>query len=116
MQRKDIGIFLSVLILITMVSPMKVWAQFGTISQQPQTKNQFSILNSENGRFAFGQISESSKDKFMLDTLTGRLWRIAESGGVGLYLTPVLYRVEQGEYNPVPEEVPNKVENVVDTE
>lgn len=27
-------------------------------------------------RFVFGQISEYRRDQFMLDTLTGRLWRV----------------------------------------
>ena len=105
MKRRDIYIILSTLVLMIFISPMKVWGQFGTTVQQPQVKKQYNILNSENGRFAFGQISDSGKDKFMLDTWTGRLWRITESGGIGLYLTPVPYRIEKGEYAPVPEEV-----------
>ena len=110
MQRRDIYILLTSLIIMILISPMKVWGQFGSTIQQPQAKEQYSILNTENGRFAFGQISDSSKDKFMLDTWTGRLWRTTESGGVGLYLTPVPYRIEQGDYAPVPEEISPKKE------
>lgn len=53
----------------------------------PQNKT----LNTNNGRFVFGQISEFRKDQFMLDTKTGKLWNkvIKESG---LYiLKPVPY-------------------------
>lgn len=34
------------------------------------------ILKSENGRFVFGQISDWRRDQYMLDTQTGRLWKI----------------------------------------
>ena len=85
------------------VGSMGVWAQpLGIMPQRPQQKSEQKVLCSNNGRFVFGQVSASGKDKFMLDTLTGRLWRIAESGGVGLYLTPVTYRIGEGEYAPVP--------------
>lgn len=79
-------------------------AQFG-IKQAPSVQKQKSdILNRVEGRYLFGQISDSSKDQFMLDTLTGRLWRIAESGEVGLYLNPVPYRNKDGKYTNLPEE------------
>ena len=74
----------------------------GLMSPQQQ-ESQPQVLSSESGRFVFGQISDSKKDKFMLDTNTGRLWRIAESGKVGIYLKPVLYHVSEGEYVPFPE-------------
>ena len=60
-------------------------------------------LSSQNGRFVFGQISGSGKDQFMLDTRTGRIWQIAESGEVGLFLRAVPYKTADGEYTPVPE-------------
>jgi hypothetical protein len=66
-------------------------------------KSQQEVLSSQNGRFVFGQISGSSKDQFMLDTQTGRVWRIAESGEVGLFLRAVPYKTADGEYSPVPE-------------
>jgi hypothetical protein len=34
-------------------------------------------ISSENGRFAFGQISDFARDQYMLDTKTGKLWSIA---------------------------------------
>ena len=50
------------------------------------------------------RFSSSSKDQFMLDTFTGRLWRIAESGDVGTFLRMVPYRNEEGTCAPLPEE------------
>lgn len=38
----------------------------------PQQK----LLTTENGRFVFGQISEFRRDQYMLDTQSGRLWKI----------------------------------------
>ena len=73
-------------------------------SQQPQKPKQ-EILCSANGRFVFGQISDSSKDQFMLDTLTGRLWRIAESGKLGVYLRSIPYLKEKGDCSPLPPEI-----------
>ncbi len=61
------------------------------------------VLSSQNGRFVFGQISGSSKDQFMLDTQTGRIWRIAESGEVGVFLRAVPYKTADGKYSPLPE-------------
>ncbi len=58
---------------------------------------QFGVLSAPNGRFVFGQISSSSKDQFMLDTATGRLWRIGESGKMGMFLKAVPYLDEKGE-------------------
>ena len=81
-------------------------AQFGLGGAPPQQKIEPKLLSSESGRFVFGQISASGKDKFMLDTFSGRLWRIAESGEVGLFLRPVLYRTGDGEYAPLPETHP----------
>ncbi|NCO59295.1 MAG: hypothetical protein COZ70_05865 [Deltaproteobacteria bacterium CG_4_8_14_3_um_filter_51_11] len=66
-----------------------------------QTKTQVS-LSTQEGRYVFGQISESAKDQFMLDTVTGRLWRVSESGKVGLYLKPVPYCDEKGDCTPLP--------------
>ncbi len=63
------------------------------------------ILCSQNGRFVFGQISESEKDQFMLDTLTGRLWRIAERGDVGKHLISVPYCNSKGECSVFPKTV-----------
>jgi len=75
----------------------------GMMSQQPMQLSQYKNLGCPGGRFVFGQISDSSKDQYMLDTFTGRLWQVAESGEVGMYLRAVPYRVEAGKYLPLPE-------------
>ena len=77
----------------------------GMMSQQPMEISQYEHLACPGGRFVFGQVSDSGKDQFMLDTRTGRLWRIAESGEVGIYLRAVPYRTEKGEYLPLPEKI-----------
>jgi len=77
---------------------------FGTA---PQGKEAVSgVLASSNARFVFGRVSDSSKDQFMLDTVTGRLWRIAESGKLGTHLQPVLYCAEDGQCSPGPRDGP----------
>ena len=79
---------------------------FGFSSGQPQQKPQPNVLCAGGGRFVFGQVSDSGKDQFMLDTWTGRLWRISETSGVGTFLNPVPYRLKDGKYDPLPEAVP----------
>ncbi len=76
----------------------------GTQQQQSEKPRQ-EILFSENGRYVFGQISDSSKDQFMLDTVTGRLWRIAETGEIGIFLRAIPYRNDEGEMTYVPEKI-----------
>ena len=73
----------------------------GSGGRQP---SQQQVLCSGCARFVFGQISESGKDQFMLDTATGRLWRMSESGKAGDFLRPVMYRVGDDEYAAVPGE------------
>jgi len=100
-----VGISLSLLVLL---GSMNIYAQpLGLMSQKPQQKSQQKLLSSANGRFVFGQISNSSKDQFMLDTLTGRLWRIAESGAIGIFLRSVPYRNEDGKCSAIPENTPD---------
>jgi hypothetical protein len=79
-------------------------AQFG-VSPTQVTMDKGKVLSAAGGRFVFGQISDSSKDQFMLDTLTGRLWRIGESSDVGMHLKPIPYRAEDGKYSPSPDGV-----------
>jgi hypothetical protein len=98
---------LTTLLLCLLFFNVDVMAQgFGILSQQPQPESREEVLSSANGRYVFGQISDSDKDKFMLDTWTGRLWRIAESGELGLYLTTVPYRNKEGKTSALPEAVP----------
>ena len=100
--------FVMVISLCSLVlfGSMDIYAQpLGIMSQQPKQKTQQKVLSSANGRFVFGQISDSSKDQFMLDTFTGRLWRIAESGAIGIFLRTVPYRTKEGEHSPLPENI-----------
>lgn len=48
-------------------------------------------LSADGGRYVFGQINHQRSDQFMLDTKTGRLWRVVTNSGGGLVLEPVLY-------------------------
>lgn len=76
---------------------------FGMLSQPVPEQKTHPCLAAGGGRYVFGQISDSSKDQFMLDTLTGRLWRIGETGTVGLFLQSVPYKYEKNEYHVLPE-------------
>jgi hypothetical protein len=104
-QKKIFFILVLTWFLFVLLSDRCVFAQTIGSSQQPTEKPKQEILSSENGRFIFGQISDSSKDQFMLDTVTGRLWRIAETGEIGMYLRSIPYRNDKGEIFPVPEKV-----------
>lgn len=71
----------------------------------PQQKT----LSAPNGRYVFGQISEFRRDRYMLDTQTGRLWIIAtrQRDGDGSMdgedlLYPVRYLNTQGVPNILP--------------
>jgi hypothetical protein len=77
---------------------------FGISQQGTPAQPVVQCLSSVRGRFVFGQVSDSSKDKFMLDTVTGRLWRISESGEIGIFLSPVPYRAKEGKYSFLPDE------------
>ena len=57
------------LLLLLMAEPAR--AQFGVPASQAPRIESGSVLCSSTGRFVFGQVSESSKDQFMLDTMTG---------------------------------------------
>jgi hypothetical protein len=101
-------LIVTVLVLALLTWSMDAGAQpFGMGASRQDLKKQSGVLNSLQGRFVFGQISDSGKDKFMLDTFTGRLWRISETGEVGLFLSPVPYRTSEGTYSPVPEKAPD---------
>jgi hypothetical protein len=94
--------FISLLLL----NATTVFSQpFGIGSSQAKQEPRQEILNTAGGRFVFGQISDSPKDQFMLDTVTGRLWRIAETGEAGMFLRAVPYRTADGKLSPVPEDV-----------
>lgn len=85
-----------------------VYAQpLGIGASQEGAPPSYGVLSAPNGRFVFGQISGSSKDQFMLDTATGRLWRMGESGKVGIFLKAVPYLDAQGECMHLPESLPD---------
>ena len=86
-------------------SPLSVDAQFGFTPQQVPQKSHQAVLSTAQGRFAFGQVSDSSDDKFMLDTFTGRLWRLGKRTDTGLCLTTVPYRSENGECSALPKPI-----------
>jgi len=87
-------------------SPLSTEAQFGFTPKQVQQKSHQVLLSTAQGRFAFGQVSESSEDKFMLDTVTGRLWRLNKRTDIGLCLTVIPYRSKDGKCASLPEKIP----------
>ena len=101
----------TIFIVTALFSPVLLGAErtpaqsFGILSPKTQQDSRVTILASENGRFSFGQISDSSKDQFMLDTCSGRLWRISESGKIGMYLKTVPYCTGDWKCSPLPDEM-----------
>ena len=94
------------LFLLVVLSATSVYAQFGVMAQQPPQESHKAVLSSANGRYVFGQISDSDQDQFMLDTATGRLWRLTKRSDIGVCLSTVPYRSAEGECSPLPESVP----------
>jgi hypothetical protein len=95
----SVGLIL-VLILLTALAAHAQPLGLGAALQAGEKNS--GMLATSSARFVFGQVSDSSKDQFMLDTVTGRLWRITESGKLGTHLKPVLYCAEDGQCSPVP--------------
>ena len=100
-----IAIFIT-LFSFLLFSPLSAEAQFGLTPKQVQKKSHQGVLSAAQGRFAFGQVSESSEDKFMLDTFTGRLWRLNKRTDSGLCLTVIPYRSKDGKCSSLPEKIP----------
>ena len=104
-QNRKMLLLIVIWSLLVFFCSTKVSAQtLGVPSQQTEKPKQ-EVLSSENGRFVFGQISDASRDQFMLDTATGRLWRIAETGEIGTFLRAIPYRNDEGELSHIPEEM-----------
>jgi len=99
-------LFLLPLFLVAITPSFNICAQpFGILSPQGKQESQKQVLSSPRGRFVFGQISDSSKDQFMLDTLTGCLWRISERGDIGKFLRSVPYCNSEGKCSVLPEKI-----------
>jgi hypothetical protein len=56
------------------------------------TKPAFQTLQSQGGRYAFGQVSDWNSDKYMLDTQTGKLWVMVTFENGAKELRPVVYQ------------------------
>ncbi|WP_404422972.1 hypothetical protein [Nibricoccus sp. IMCC34717] len=54
------------------------------------------VLAAPGGRFVFGQISGFARHQYMLDTQTGRLWRIVVTNANVTALEPVPYALVSG--------------------
>jgi hypothetical protein len=104
---KMLGILIGSMAVFTLsLSP--AFAQFGLTPSPSQNVSSEGFLSSGGGRYVFGQVSDSSKDQYMLDTYSGRLWRIGESSDVGTHLKAIPYKDEQGMVFYCPEAVPEQ--------
>lgn len=86
-----------------------VLISLAALAASAQNSNRPEVLSAAGGRFVFGQVNEFGRDKFMLDTQTGRLWRLvcvrlSPSGGCegGSVLEPVEFAQPDGKYADVP--------------
>jgi hypothetical protein len=104
MARGFVSVILVAAAMMVFASP--ALAQFGLGAQPPTIPPNGKVLGCAGGRFVFGQISDSSKDQFMLDTHTGRLWRIGESSDVGTHLRGIPYKDEEGKVSACPGDIP----------
>lgn len=67
-----------------------------------QTSNQPAVLGGS-GRYVFGQINEYNADQYMLDTATGRLWRLVDTAdGNSSVLEMVPYAMPEGRSQQLP--------------
>jgi hypothetical protein len=64
--------FVAAVAVAALLAAGDVSAQEAVKVKPPQNK----VLSAEDGRFVFGQISEYRRDQYLLDTRTGRLWRV----------------------------------------
>jgi len=112
-SKRTVFMAIVILSLLSFFSFSVYGEPFGNVSLQQKQESKHQVLISQNGRFVFGQISDSSKDKFMLDTFTGRLWQISETGAIGLFLKSVSYRTEEGKLSPLPDGVSGTVSKKV---
>lgn len=81
--------------------PAAVMAAAATGHAQGPSSNKPAVLGG--GRFVFGQINEFNADQYMLDTRTGRLWRLVDTAdGAGSVLEPVPYLLPDGRTRALP--------------
>jgi hypothetical protein len=67
------------------------------------------VLHSANGRYVFGQISGYARHQYMLDTQTGRLWKLVQVKDTeATVLEPIPYSTIGGDYSIYPEKTPTK--------
>jgi hypothetical protein len=67
-----------------------------------QSSNRPAVLGGA-GRYVFGQINEYNADQYMLDTMTGRLWRLVDTAdGAGSVLEPVPFALPDGRSHVLP--------------
>ena len=67
------------------------------------------IIAPAGGRFVFGQMSGSGADQYMLDTQTGRLWKL-QSPENSLALVPIPYRAADATRTALPSDEPAATE------
>ncbi|MFB9068933.1 hypothetical protein [Pseudofulvimonas gallinarii] len=73
----------------------------GASDVSAQSSNKPAVLGG--GRFVFGQINEFNADQYMLDTQTGRLWRLVDTAdGQNSVLEPVPYAMPDGRTQTMP--------------
>ena len=94
------------LFLLLLLTPSSTQAQFGFTPKQVQEQSHHGVLSTTQGRFAFGQVSESREGTFMLDTVTGRLWRLTKRTDIGLCLTAIPYHSNDGKCSSLPPHIP----------
>jgi len=63
----------------------------GNLAAQ-EVRNTPAVLSAPGGRYVYGQISEFGRDRFMLDTQTGRLWQLVTDKDDNYWLAEIPYR------------------------
>ncbi len=75
---------------LLMLTPVHARAQNRALNYENR------VLTNLTGRYVFGQISGSAKDKYMLDTQTGRLWLLINWDTTNQQLVPIMYQTIDG--------------------
>lgn len=104
---------LSLFLIVTFFSHKASAQTFDILSKKGGQKPQKQILSSPGGKFVFGQASDSNRDLYMLDTITGRLWKISERGDIGIFLKNIPYCDSEGKCSSTPEQDRNSIDKRV---